>query len=94
MDREIKYIEDEKELKEEGRFLVDNFGVDMGNISYILLGPLIFLIIFLLPIPGLDWQAAVQWGQPGRDGVLQEDYHLKYFLILVIVPANRSGPGF
>jgi sodium-dependent dicarboxylate transporter 2/3/5 len=58
MDKEIKYIEEEeKELKEEGRFLVDNFGVDMGNISYILMGPLIFLIIFLLPIPGLDWQA-------------------------------------
>ncbi|MFN2341332.1 MAG: SLC13 family permease, partial [Halanaerobium sp.] len=38
-------------------FLVDNFGVDMGNISYILLGPLIFIILFLLPIPGLDWQA-------------------------------------
>ncbi len=50
-------LSEEKKLQNEGRFLVDNFGVDMGNISYILLGPLIFIILFVLPIPGLDWQA-------------------------------------
>ncbi|MFW6034862.1 MAG: SLC13 family permease [Halanaerobiales bacterium] len=46
-----------KDLKKTGRKLVDDFGVDMKKIHYILLGPLIFLIILLLPLPGLDWQA-------------------------------------
>ncbi|RQD72714.1 MAG: hypothetical protein D5S01_09055, partial [Halanaerobium sp. MSAO_Bac5] len=46
-----------EKLKKDGRFLVDNFGVDMDQISYILIGPLIFLTIMLIPIPTLDWQA-------------------------------------
>lgn len=45
------------ELKKNGRYLVDKFGVDMGNLKYIILGPLLFLLILLVPIPGLDWQA-------------------------------------
>ncbi|ADQ14598.1 SLC13 family permease [Halanaerobium hydrogeniformans] len=57
MENGLNNSEKEKKLKKGGRFLVDNFGVDMGQISYILIGPLIFLAIMLIPIPTLDWQA-------------------------------------
>ncbi|MFP4020072.1 MAG: SLC13 family permease [Halanaerobium sp.] len=49
--------QEEKKLLDEGRFLVDNFGVDTDSIKYIILGPVVFILLFLLPIPGLDWQA-------------------------------------
>lgn len=44
-------------MKKDGRYLVDNFGIDMSKIKTIIFGPLIFFILMLAPIPLLDWQA-------------------------------------
>ncbi|MFW5873528.1 MAG: SLC13 family permease [Bacillota bacterium] len=45
------------DLKKTGRYLVDTYGVDTGNVRLILIGPLIFLVVLVLPIPGFDLQS-------------------------------------
>ncbi|PUU86051.1 MAG: hypothetical protein CI948_2962, partial [Halanaerobium sp.] len=37
-------------MKNDGRYMVDNFGIDMNKIKIIILGPLAFLIILLVPL--------------------------------------------
>ena len=44
-------------MKNDGRYMVDNFGIDMNKIKIIILGPLSFLIILLVPLSVMDIQA-------------------------------------
>ncbi|MFW6270518.1 MAG: SLC13 family permease [Bacillota bacterium] len=39
------------------REIVDKFGVARGKLKYILIGPIIFLFLLLIPIPDFPWQA-------------------------------------
>ncbi|MEJ6949743.1 SLC13 family permease [Natronospora cellulosivora (SeqCode)] len=47
----------ENKLKLNSREIVDNFGVAKDKLWYILIGPLMFLVLLLVPISGFPWQA-------------------------------------
>jgi|GEM_PF-1591467 hypothetical protein len=73
-------------MKNDGRYMVDNFGIDMNKIKIIILGPLSFLIILLVPLSVMDMQARGGSRNINLDGPVVD----KWSYICFDIPSARS----